>query len=138
RSSRATAVIVLGLEVNTNNSLSTSPPRNVATGVLAGDGIPPLTHGSLRQWPSYAKPLWWGSLRRSTRHPHKLELLRPASGCWPDSTGGPHRPTGFLRKVSSMFLTSLSSFPGLPLAQARGGPPRRGTLANGMATSACY
>src|SRR4029077_10549859 len=31
------------------------------------------------------------------------------------------RPTGFLRKVSSMLLTSLSSFPRLTLAQARFG-----------------
>jgi hypothetical protein len=33
------------------------------------------------------------------------------------------RPTGFLRKVSSMLLTSLSPFPRLSLAQARVGPP---------------
>ena len=32
------------------------------------------------------------------------------------------RPTGFLRKVSSMLLTSLSPFPRLTLAQARSGP----------------
>jgi hypothetical protein len=32
------------------------------------------------------------------------------------------RPTGFLRKVSSMLLTSLSPFPRLTLAQARVGP----------------
>jgi hypothetical protein len=47
---------------------------------------------------------------------------RLASGCWPDSTGWARRPTGLLRKVSSMLLTSLSSFPRLTLAQARGGP----------------
>lgn len=35
------------------------------------------------------------------------------------------RPTGFLRKVSSMLLTSLSSFPRLILAQARVGPTHR-------------
>ena len=34
------------------------------------------------------------------------------------------RPTGFLRKVSSMLLTSLSPFPRLSLAQARVGPPQ--------------
>ena len=44
---------------------------------------------------------------------------RLASGCWPDSTGWALWPTGFLRKVSSMLPTSLSSFPRLSLVQAR-------------------
>src|SRR5262249_55130247 len=49
---------------------------------------------------------------------------RLASGCWPDSTGWAPWPTGFLRKVSSMLLASLSSFPRLTLAQAHVGPTR--------------
>ena len=50
---------------------------------------------------------------------------RLASGCWPDSTGWARWPTGFLRKVSSMLPTSLSSFPRLSLAQARVDPRPR-------------
>src|SRR5687768_5081802 len=60
--------------------------------------------------------------------PHQDARL--ASGCWPDSTGWAQQPTGFLRKVSSMLLTSLSSFPRLLLAQARVGPPHRGVHRN--------
>jgi hypothetical protein len=63
-------------------------------------------------------------LRFARGLPHQDARL--ASGCWPDSTGWAQRPNGFLRKVSSMLLTSLSSFPRLLLAQARGGPIPRG------------
>src|SRR4051794_24825287 len=51
--------------------------------------------------------------------PHQDARL--ASGCWPNSSGWTQWPTGFLRKVSSMLLTSLSSLPRLLLAQARVG-----------------
>jgi hypothetical protein len=58
--------------------------------------------------------------------PHQDARL--ASGCWPDSSGWALCPTGFLRKVSSMLLTSLSSFPRLLLAQTRVGPDHRSDL----------
>src|SRR5262249_29184395 len=63
--------------------------------------------------------------------PHQGARL--ASGCWPDSTGWALCPTGFLRKVSSMLPTSLSSFPRLTLAQARFGPTREWHLVLGNA-----
>src|SRR5262245_58255188 len=68
---------------------------------------------------------WAGSDTRCLRFARWVAPpdARLASGCWPDSAGWALCPTGFLRKVSSMLLTSLSPFPRLTLAQARFGPP---------------
>ena len=70
---------------------------------------------------------WAGSDTRCLRFARWVapQDARLASGCWPDSAGWALCPTGFLRKVSSMRLTSLSPFPRLTLAQARCGPPDR-------------
>ena len=97
------------------------PPSPASTG---GQARPPhaRTAGAPAMRPNFGAE-WAGSDTRCLRFARWVtpQDARLASGCWPDSAGWALCPTGFLRKVSSMLPTSLSSFPRLPLAQARFG-----------------
>ena len=97
------------------------PPSQARTGEQAR---PPhaRTAGAPAIRPNFGAE-WAGSDTRCLRFARGVapQDARLASGCWPDSTGWALCPTGFLRKVSSMLLTSLSPFPRLNLAQAHFG-----------------
>src|SRR5215510_3385443 len=94
------------------------PPSQASTGEQAR---PPQarTAGAPTMRPNFGAE-WAGSDTRCLRFARWVapQHARLASGCWPDSAGWALCPTGLLRKVSSMLLTSLSPFPRLNLAQA--------------------
>jgi hypothetical protein len=97
------------------------PPSQASTGEQAR---PPhaRTAGAPAMRPNFGAE-WAGSDTRCLRFARWVapQDARLASGCWPDSAGWALCPTGLLRKVSSMRLTSLSPFPRLTLTQARVG-----------------